>query len=96
MPQTAKAYPPPNSTLFFSQDGNIPLFAAIDAGNINVCRELLSHETEAQIKYVKKPLNDTALHLAGRRKDNDMVKMFIEAGATVDARNVRKQGLDIL
>ena len=71
------------------QDGNIPLFAAIDAGNVNVCRELLSHETEAQIKYVKDPLRDTALHLAGRRKDNDMLKMFIEAGAHVDAKNVR-------
>lgn len=72
------------------QDGNIPLFAAIDAGNLNVCRELLSHDAEAQIKYVKEPLKDTVLHLAGRRKDNDMVKMFIEAGAITDARNVKK------
>ena len=40
----------------FLQDGNIPLFAAIEAGNVNVCRELLSQETEAQIKFVKEPL----------------------------------------
>lgn len=41
-----------------------------------------------QIKYVKEPLKDTVLHLAARRKDNDMVKMFIEAGAVIDAKNV--------
>ncbi len=55
----------------------------------NVCRELLSHDTPAQIKYVKEPLKDTALHLAGRRRDNDMIKMFIEAGSVVDGKNVR-------
>ena len=55
----------------------------------NVCRELLAHDTPAQIKYVKEPLKDTALHLAGRRRDNDMIKMFIEAGSVVDGKNVR-------
>ena len=39
-------------------------------------------------------MNDTALHLAARRKDNDMVKMFIEAGATVDAKNVSDLPID--
>ena len=41
------------------------------------------------MKYTKPPLNDTVLHLAGRRKDNDLVKLFIEAGAGVDVKNVR-------
>ena len=75
--------------LFYLQDGNIPLFAAIEAGNLHVCRELLMQETEAQVKYTKPPLKDTGLHLAARRKDNDMVKLFIEAGAGVDVQNVR-------
>ncbi len=39
---------------------------------------------------MKEPLKDSALHLAGRRKDNEMVKMLIEAGSVVDARNVTK------
>ncbi|XP_059080155.1 serine/threonine-protein phosphatase 6 regulatory ankyrin repeat subunit B-like [Tigriopus californicus] len=78
---------PKNARTKPDTDGNIPLFAAIEAGNLHVCRELLSHEAETQIKYAKEPLKDTALHLAGRRKDNDMVKMFIEAGGTVDAKN---------
>ena len=34
------------------QDGQIPLMAAIEAGNLNVCRELLGYETAAQIKQV--------------------------------------------
>jgi ankyrin repeat protein len=71
------------------QDGNVPLFAAVDAGNLNVCRELLGHETEAQVKFTKIPLKDTVLHLAARRRDNDLVKLFLEAGAGVDAQNVR-------
>ena len=71
------------------QDGNIPLFAAVEAGNIHVCRELLLQETEAQLKYTKPPLKDLVLHLAARKRDNDMVKLFIEAGAVVDGTNVR-------
>ena len=70
------------------QDGNIPLFAAIDAGNVNVCRELLMHDTEPQIKFVKEPVKDGVLHLAARRRDNELMKLFIEAGAIVDSPNV--------
>ena len=102
------------------QDGQIPLMAAIEAGNLNVCRELLGYETAAQIKqvdhkrnasllqkyelrnikfqpiicyvmlprYANEPKLDYPLHLAGRKKDNEMVKLFIEAGAAVDAKNV--------
>ena len=42
------------------------------------------------MKYTKPPLKDSVLHLAARRKDNDLVKLFIEAGAGVDVKNVRK------
>ena len=40
------------------------------------------------MKYTKPPLKDTVLHLAARRKENDLVKLFIEAGAGVDVKNV--------
>ena len=46
------------------------------------------HDTEAQIKYVKEPLKDSVLHLAARRRDNELMKLFIEAGAVVDLPNV--------
>ena len=45
------------------------------------------------MKYTKPPLKDSVLHLAARRKDNDLVKLFIEAGAGVDVKNVRKLAL---
>ena len=63
------------------------MFAAIDAGNVNVCKELLGFETEAQIKYTKDPLKDTVLHLAARKRDNELMRLFIEAGAGVDVAN---------
>ena len=40
------------------QDGQIPLMAAIEAGNLNVCRELLGYETAAQIKQVVRTLDE--------------------------------------
>ena len=39
-------------------------------------------------RYAHEPKLDHPLHLAGRKKDNEMVKLFIEAGAAVDAKNV--------
>ena len=46
------------------------------------------HDTEAQIKFVKEPMKDGVLHLAARRRDNELMKLFIEAGAIVDSPNV--------
>jgi len=51
-----------------------------------------SHATvtwlQEQLVAAKGPEEDTALHLAARRGDNDLIKFFIEAGAKVDAQNV--------
>ena len=33
---------------------------------------------------------DTVLHVACRRKDMDLAKLFIDSGATVDQPNVRQ------
>ena len=52
------------------------------------CSQLIFSQT---LKYTKPPpLEDTALHLAARKRDNDMVKLFIETGAVVDSQNVRR------
>lgn len=42
----------------------------------------------------QEPLGDTALHLAARARDGDLVKLFIEAGCNVDAAN--EQGQTVL
>ncbi|GAB6027875.1 hypothetical protein CHUAL_002089 [Chamberlinius hualienensis] len=68
------------------KDGNIPLFLAIEAGNLGMCKELLSQMGDAQVR-IKKANGETALHLATRRHDIDLVKMFVDYGANVDAQN---------
>jgi ankyrin repeat protein len=71
-----------------------PLFAAIEAGNTAVCRELLTVEPGKQLGRKKQPLNDTAMHLAARRKDAELAKLLIEAGAQVDLQN--REGQTVL
>ncbi len=48
---------------------------------------------QEQLVASKGPAEDTALHLAARKGDNDLVKFFIEAGAKVDAQNVSTESL---
>jgi hypothetical protein len=41
--------------------GSAPLFCAIEAGNLNVCRELLSDQPEEQVRYEPNILIDLLL-----------------------------------
>lgn len=58
--------------ILFFQRGKIPLLLAVEAGNQSMCRELLSSQTAEQLK-ASAANGDTAIHLAARRKDVDMV-----------------------
>ena len=71
--------------------GSIPLFCAIESGNNNICKELLSTKAEEQVLHVKQPLGDTAMHLVARRRDSNLLKTLIEAGAQVDRQNSEGQ-----
>lgn len=53
-----------------------------------MCRELLSVLPVEQLKCVT-DAGDTALHIAARRRDLDMVKILVDYGANVDGQNVR-------
>ncbi|XP_065174102.1 serine/threonine-protein phosphatase 6 regulatory ankyrin repeat subunit A isoform X3 [Atheta coriaria] len=66
--------------------GKIPLLLAVEAGNQSMCRELLGAQTADQLKSTA-PNGDTALHLAARRKDIDMVRILVDYGTSVDIRN---------
>ena len=72
----------------FLQDGDIPLFSAIRSRNWKVANELLRKETEAQVCYINNSTNDSALHIAAREQDNDMVKLLLQLGAGIDVQNV--------
>lgn len=69
------------------QTGKIPLLLAVEAGNQSMCRELLSVLPTEQLKS-STDTGDTALHLAARRRDLDMVKILVDYGANVDSQNV--------
>ena len=71
--------------------GSIPLFCALEAGNNNVCKELLNAQAKSQVTHIKQPLGDTAMHLAARRKDSSLMKTLIEGGAQVDDQNSEGQ-----
>ncbi|XP_011500154.1 PREDICTED: serine/threonine-protein phosphatase 6 regulatory ankyrin repeat subunit B-like [Ceratosolen solmsi marchali] len=66
--------------------GKIPLLLAVEAGNQSMCRELLSQQAPDQLKATT-PSGDTALHLAARRRDVDMVRILVDYGASVDMQN---------
>lgn len=70
----------------FLQRGKIPLLLAVEAGNQSMCRELLSAQTAEQLK-AQSANGDTALHLAVRRKDIDMVRILVDYGTSVDIQN---------
>ena len=47
-----------------------------------------NHQFQEQLKTGKGTVGDCAIHLAARKGDNDLVKLFIEAGTKVDTQNV--------
>ena len=44
---------------------------------------------QEQLKSAKGKEGDSAIHIAARKGDNDLVKLFIEAGTRVDTQNVK-------
>lgn len=75
------------TTFVCFQKGKIPLLLAVEAGNQSMCRELLSTQTAEQLKATT--INgDTALHLAARKRDLDMVRILVDYGTSVDIQNV--------
>ncbi|XP_051526903.1 transient receptor potential cation channel, subfamily N, member 1 [Myxocyprinus asiaticus] len=69
------------------KDGCLPLLLAVEAGNVVIARELLTGQSEPQLRAVKIGNGDTALHICCRRKDVEMAKVLVEFGANPDSQN---------
>ncbi|ROT61622.1 putative serine/threonine-protein phosphatase 6 regulatory ankyrin repeat subunit B isoform X3 [Penaeus vannamei] len=78
---------PPANCHAFRQRGDIPLFLAVDAGNQGLSKELLFHHGPEQVKAIRAHTKDTALHIACRRRETELVRLLVEAGANTDEKN---------
>lgn len=75
--------------LCFPQKGKIPLLLAVEAGNQSMVRELLGQSAAEQLRATTDH-GDTALHLAARKRDLDMVRILVDYGTNVDLPNVSR------
>ncbi|XP_039593324.1 transient receptor potential cation channel, subfamily N, member 1 isoform X2 [Polypterus senegalus] len=85
--QTLLKYSSKEARLVQDEDGCIPLILSVEAGNVAVCKELLSAMPVAQLRAQRKGNGDTALHACCRKKDVELAKLLVEYGANVDFQN---------
>ncbi|XDV33670.1 hypothetical protein PO909_003992 [Leuciscus waleckii] len=85
--QTLLKFSSKDARLTPDKDGCLPLLLAVEAGNVGIVRELLSGQSEPQLRTVKTANGDMALHICCRRKDADMAKVLVEFGANPDSQN---------
>uniref|UniRef100_A0A4W3GDN1 Serine/threonine-protein phosphatase 6 regulatory ankyrin repeat subunit C-like n=1 Tax=Callorhinchus milii TaxID=7868 RepID=A0A4W3GDN1_CALMI len=80
-----------DARLVQDKDGCLPLFLAIEIGNVAVCKELLSVSADIQLRTQRKDTGDTALHVSSRKRDAELAKLMVEYGADVDFQNEEGQ-----
>ncbi|XP_059366352.1 serine/threonine-protein phosphatase 6 regulatory ankyrin repeat subunit B-like [Carassius carassius] len=85
--QTLLQFSSKDARLTPDKDGCLPLLLAVEAGNVLIVRELLSNQSEPQLRAVKAANGDTALHICCRQKDVEMAKVLVEFGANPDSQN---------
>ena len=75
--------------------GNVPVARELllSSTQVFVLKFIMTHchinyFLQEQLKSGKGSVGDNAIHLAARKGDNDLVKLFIEAGTKVDTQNV--------
>ncbi|OWA53387.1 Ankyrin-3 [Hypsibius exemplaris] len=68
--------------------GETPLWRAAAASHIHLVKELLKQHGFEQLSYQNKMQNgDTVMHAVLRRNQTELLHIFLEAGAPVDAQN---------
>jgi len=54
-----------------------------------LCRELLNQLGKEQTNMKRPSTGETALHIAMKKKDLDMMRLIIDNGGNIDSQNVR-------
>lgn len=65
----------------------LPLHYAVENNNAAVTRELLHNQGDKQVKAQTGETGDTAMHIACRNRNVEIVKLLVEHGANANARN---------
>ena len=68
---------------FCLQSGLSPLHVASFMGHMNIVIYLIQHDAKPDYPTVR---GETALHLAARAQQTDIIRILLRNGATVDAR----------
>ncbi|CAM9571834.1 unnamed protein product [Lampetra fluviatilis] len=76
-----------DARLAHDEEGRLPLLLAVEVGNLAVCRELLALAPDVQVTACWKGSGDTALHVACKRRDHEVARLLVEAGAQTDVQN---------
>jgi len=61
---------------------------ALNTGSRGALQELLTTQAHEQMRHQSGPHKDTPLHMAVRKRDLEMARIFVDASANVDAKNV--------
>ncbi|KAI7798397.1 transient receptor potential cation channel [Triplophysa rosa] len=85
--QTLLKYSTKDARVTPDKEGRLPLLLAVQAGNVGITRELLSSQSEPQLRAVKSGNGDTVLHICCRRKDVETAKVLVEFGVNPDCQN---------
>ncbi len=82
---------PKEARLHRDAEGNIPLFIALKSGLKGACQELLGELDKEQLGTTCGELKETPLHITARKKDLELCRFLVDAGADVDAVNENGQ-----
>lgn len=85
------AVAPKDARIQKDKDGNIPLVMALKNGLKGACQELLSAQVEEQLGMTAGESEDSPLHIAVRKKDLEICRVFVDCGCNVDAVNALGQ-----
>lgn len=72
-----------NIFFFFFKSGLTPLHVASFMGHMNIVIYLIQNNANPDFTTVR---GETALHLAARANQTDIIRILLRNGATVDAR----------
>ncbi|XP_052825426.1 serine/threonine-protein phosphatase 6 regulatory ankyrin repeat subunit B [Octopus bimaculoides] len=80
-----------DTTLNTNQDSHTALMLAVLSDNVAACKELIRVGNKQQLYIKTKTIGDTALHIACRKKNIEILRLLVESGTPVNIQNSNLQ-----